>query len=274
MNPGRRVIVIGLAVLVVAGLGIGVELAGSSSSSRSGGTAASSEASYAYYQSMMRQFEGGSMMGGSDNQMMGTQEYRWMVGGSSAPGWMTGGTLPSAMMGTSTDPGDVMGGLFANAPGPRVTPAEATRLGDVIPTGATVSTSRNRITLTGSTVHLVVLANPAAGPDDSFRTSGLVNPTIDVRKGAHIWIEVVNGDPDAADGLVVTKGISSSAVPMMTTGTAFSGSAMWFLGDPTSAGLHAGTINFIAATPGTYQYLCAVPGHAQKGMIGKFVVTN
>jgi uncharacterized cupredoxin-like copper-binding protein len=49
---------------------------------------------------------------------------------------------------------------------------------------------------------------------------------------------------------------------------------MWFLGDPTSAGLHVGMINFIAAASGTYQYLCAVPGHAQKGMIGNFVVTN
>jgi rusticyanin len=169
-----------------------------------------------------------------------------------------------------------MGGLFANAPGPRVSAAQATRLGDTIPGGANVDASKNRITLTGSTVHLVVLAGPPGAPNETFRSSGLVNPTIDVQTGAHIWIEVVNADPDAADGLVVTSARSSSSswMPMMTGGPAFKGSAMWFLGNPTSAGLHVGTINFIAATPGTYQYLCAVPGHAQKGMVGNFVVTN
>jgi rusticyanin len=224
---------------------------------------------------MMQQFEGGSMMGGSDNQMMGSREYRWMVGGSNAPGWMHGGTLPGYMMGTSTEPGKVMGGLFANAPGPRVSPAMATRLGDSIPAGATVNASNNRITFSGSAVHLVVLAGPPGGSDDTFRSCGLVDPTITMHAGAHVWIEVVNADSDSADGLVVTKLMSSvSWMPMTTTSLAFDGSAMWFLGNPTPAGMHVGTINFIAATRGTYQYLCTVPGHAQEGMIGKFVVTN
>jgi rusticyanin len=275
MNPRARVILIGLVTLVVGGFGIGVALAGSNGSPRVGVPAASSESSYTYYQSMMRRFEGGSMMGGPDNQMMSSQEYRWMVGGSSAPGWMRGGTLPGYMMGTSTEPGEVMGGLFANAPGLRVSPAKATLLGDTIPAGATVNGSNNRITFAGSAVHLVVLANPPGGPDDTFRSSGLVDPTIAVHTGAHVWIEVVNADPESADGLVVTKATSSSSwTPMTTTSPAFNGAAMWFLGDPTSAGLHVGTINFIAATPGTYQYLCAVPGHAKGGMIGNCVVTS
>ena len=50
------------------------------------------------------------------------------------------------------------------------------------------------------------------------------------------------------------------------------GSALWFLGNPTSAGMHAGTLTFTAATPGSYRYLCPVPGHAQKGMAGAFTV--
>ena len=56
-------------------------------------------------------------------------ENRWMTGGVSSPGWMTG-TLPSAMMGagmmgtgSGTDPGKIMGSLWANAPGPRVSAA-------------------------------------------------------------------------------------------------------------------------------------------------------
>ena len=53
-------------------------------------------------------------------------------------------------------------------------------------------------------------------------------------------------------------------MPMMTPSPAFAGSALWFLGDPASAGMHTGTISFTAASPGNYHYLCPVPGHAQK----------
>jgi len=38
--------------------------------------------------------------------------------------------------------------------------------------------------------------------------------------------------------------------------------------------MHAGTLTFTAATPGTYHYLCPVPGHAQKGMTGTFTVST
>jgi plastocyanin len=59
---------------------------------------------------------------------------------------------------------------------------------------------------------------------------------------------------------------------MMTTTPAFPGSELWFLGEPTSAGMHSGTITFTASTSGTYQYLCAVPGYARNGLFGKFLV--
>ncbi len=59
---------------------------------------------------------------------------------------------------------------------------------------------------------------------------------------------------------------------MMTTGTAFPGASLWFLGNPTSAGMHAETLTFTAGSRGTFTYLCAVPGHAQKGMAGAFIV--
>ena len=38
--------------------------------------------------------------------------------------------------------------------------------------------------------------------------------------------------------------------------------------------MHTGTLTFTAATPGSYQYLCPVPGHAQKGMTGTFTVSS
>ena len=34
------------------------------------------------------------------------------------------------------------------------------------------------------------------------------------------------------------------------------------------------TITFMPDAPGTYQYICTIPGHAQLGMRGTFVVEN
>lgn len=36
--------------------------------------------------------------------------------------------------------------------------------------------------------------------------------------------------------------------------------------------MHTGTLSFTAASPGTYRYLCPVPGHAEEGVAGTFVV--
>jgi uncharacterized cupredoxin-like copper-binding protein len=102
----------------------------------------------------------------------------------------------------------------------------------------------------------------------------MVNPAIVVRDGARVSIEVINADPDTAHGLVVTASQARSAwMPMLTARPAFPGSALWFLGDPTAAGMHAGTLSFTASKAGTYRYLCPVPGHAQKGMTGTFIVS-
>jgi len=96
-----------------------------------------------------------------------------------------------------------------------------------------------------------------------------------VPAGARVSIEVVNADPDTAHGLVITASRDTQSwMPMMTARPAFSGSALWFLGNPTSAGMHAGTLTFTASRPGTYRYLCAVPGHARKGMTGAFIVST
>jgi plastocyanin len=102
----------------------------------------------------------------------------------------------------------------------------------------------------------------------------MVNPTIVVKAHAHVSMQVVNADPDTAHGLVIAaSGARSSRMPMLTARPAFPGSAAWFLGDPTSAGMHAATLSFTVGTPGTYRYLCPVPGHAQKGMTGTFTVS-
>ena len=273
-----------VAAVAAAGLGAGAAISACGSA---GQAPAAGGAAYSYYQSMMRRLDGGSaggagsMMGGgvqsgqpSAGSMMGNSGYRWMMGGRSAPEWMRGHALPGFMMGSGTDAGKVMGALFANAPGTRVSPAQAARLGNQVPAGATVSRAEHRITLSGRSIRIVVLASPSGGPGETFRVAGMVNPAIVVTAGARVSMEVVNTDPGNANGLVVTGGRAGSAwMPMMTARPAFPGSALWFLGSPTAAGMHAGTLSFTAAVAGTYRYLCPVPGHAQEGMAGAFVVS-
>lgn len=266
-----------VVVLAVLGVGIGLIVASGNGSNSGGmmGSEGDSTSMSSYYHSMMGSYGGGSMMGGPNGSTTADPSYAWMMGGTNAPGWMDGGTLPGAMMGTSSDAGAVMGRLFANAPGDRMSPSAATQLGNSRPADATVDASDDRINFSGKTVHLTALASPSSGPGEAFRMAGLVNPTITVKAGSHVSIELVNTDTDAANGFVVTAdGAASSSMPMMNAAPSFSGSALWFLGNPTSAGMHTGTLTFTAGSSGTYQYLCPVPGHAQKGMAGRFIVTG
>jgi rusticyanin len=282
MTHTRLAAAISMAAFAAAGLGVGVSVAACGSTGQmpaAAGSPGSSE--YSYYRSLMGRLYSASgpsgMMGstGSQSWMMSETGYRWMMGGPDAPAWMQGSALPGYMTGTSRDPGKIMGALFADAPGTRISPARAARLGRQIPAGATVSRAEHSITFSGTTVRLVVLASPAGGPAETFRMAGMVNPAVVVKVDARVSIEVVNADPDTAQGLVITaSGARSSWMPMLTASPAFAGSAVWFLGNPTSAGMHAATLSFTATTPGTYRYLCPVPGHAQQGMTGTFSVSG
>jgi rusticyanin len=282
VNRARLAAVAAAAAVAAGGAGTAVAFAAGGSPTPSSPAAAAaspgtgSGSGYAYYRSVMGGLDGGaSMMGGSYGWMMGGRGYAWMMGGtSSAPAWMRGSALPGIMMGTSHDPGQVMGALWADAPGPRVSPARAARLGNQVPAGASVDRAANRVSFSGTSARLVVLASPSM-PAESFRIAGLTNPAIAVPAGAHVSIEVINADTGMAHGLVITAaGEAASWMPMMTDVPAFTGSALWFLGNPTPAGMHAATLSFTAAASGHYTYLCPVPGHAQKGMAGAFTVTG
>jgi rusticyanin len=285
MKNTRLAAVIGTLAITAAGL---AALAGCGTTTKAPAVSATPAAAvtpaaatpggsaYAYYQAMMKGLYGGGTMmgGGSYGWMMGATGYQWMMGGAGAPAWMRGQALPGFMMGTSGDPGQVMGSLFANAPGPRVSTAQAAEAGSQVPAGATLDRAANTITFTGTSVRLTVLASPAGGPDETFRIAGLTDPAITVPAGAQVSIQVINADPDTAHGLVITAGgTTTSSMPMMTARPAFPGSAVWFLGNPTTAGMHAATLDFTASTAGSYRYLCPVPGHAQKGMTGTFTVS-
>ena len=283
MTRTRISVLAGIALIAAAGLGAGVAIAAGGSSGQPAAAAASpapaaspSGLGYSWYRSMMSGYlGGGGMMGGSSYGWMMTEAgYQWMRGGANAPGWMSGGSLPGSMMGTGTDPGTITGRLFANAPGPRISAARAAAAGSQVPAGASIDRAGNTITFTSTTVRLTMLASPSGGPDETFRAAGLTNPRIVVPAGAQVAIQVVNADPDTAHGLVITasNAAASAWMPMMTARPAFTGSALWFLGNPTSAGMHAGTLTFTASTPGTYHYLCPVPGHARNGMTGTLTI--
>lgn len=266
----------GVAAAAV-GLGTWAAIAAGSPSHPTAATASptpSASPGYSWYRSMMGNYSGGTMMGGSSGgQMMSPAGYQWMTGGANPPGWMIGGSLPPAMMGTGTDPGKIMGRLWADAPGTRVSPSAAARLGSQIPADAHADRTANTLTFTSATVRLTVLASPQGGCDETFRVAGMTNPGIVARAGAQVSIQLINADPDTAHGLVITASKDASWMPMMTAQPAFPGSALWFLGNPTAAGMHTGTLAFSAASPGTYHYLCPVPGHTLKGMTGTFTVS-
>src|SRR5215472_8401483 len=185
MTRKRISILIGAAMVAAAGLGAGLAAAGGPGTpAPSASTAGSPNGpGYAYYQSMMGRYygtNGGSMMGGAGGYgwMMGPAGYQWMFGGTSAPAWMRGARWPLSMMGTSADMGQFMGRLWAAAPGPRVSPQQAARLGGQVPAGAAISRARNAVTFTTRTVSLVAVASPPGGPDERFRIAGMVNPAI------------------------------------------------------------------------------------------------
>lgn len=290
----------GVALLAVASLSTGMAIAACGASAHRPATATSANRTstavsatalatrpgYPWYRSMMsRSYRSGRMMsrhsynwmpdGHSRGWLTSRAGYRWMTGGTIAPGWMSGGAMSSARTGTmsGTDPGSVVGGLFAGAPGPRISLARAQRLSGQLPAGANIDRAARTIVFTTRNVHLVVLARPAT-QDESYRIAGMTNPAVSVRRGAHVTVELINADDAMAHGLVITAfGTARSPMPMMMTpAPAFRRSALWFLGERTAAGMHAGTLTFTAARRGTYQYLCPVPGHAQLGMAGTFTV--
>ncbi len=283
MNRKQLTVLATALVLAAGGLGAGLGIGLSGGPGAPGARAqtlkpASAKASYAYYLAVAKRYAPqqsagyGGMMGGGYSWMMGASGYSWMMGGSGAPGWMMGGSLPGSFTQGSDNMGKVMGRLFAGAPGPRVSPAQAAQLGAEVPSGATVDRSTNTVTFSGQDVSFAVLASPSM-PAENFKIARLTDPTVVVAEGAHVSIELVNADDDMAHGLVLSaRGAGSSWMPMMTARPAFPGAALWFLGEKTSAGMHAGMLSFTASSAGTYSYFCPVPGHAQEGMEGSFVV--
>ncbi len=190
-------------------------------------------------------------------------------------GGMSGGSGGGAgMMGSGTSGmGKMMGSAMANAPGPRLPESRARTLGDASPTGANVDAAQRVISFQSKDVSLWVLASPDWGTDMTFRIAGLADPTVIVPRGARVTVHVVNADVDTSHGWLLTAATPPfSFMAMMSAPPAVSGAFAPPLGDATSAGMPVETVSFIASLAGRYTYLCPVPGHAQRGMYGAFLV--
>ena len=96
-----------------------------------------------------------------------------------------------------------------------------------------------------------------------FEVDGEKNPTIKVKAGTQVTINIVNeGVMPHAFGVVSNPEDVNSVV---------FNSAIGSLSDALTGG-ESRSVTFTADQPGTYYYICLVPGHALLGMEGKFIV--
>ena len=89
------------------------------------------------------------------------------------------------------------------------------------------------------------------------------NPDIKVKSGDTVTIHIKNDsksfhsfgvvtDPEDPNSVVWNSAFKSADNPMKPK--------------------ESGDVTFVAGAPGTYHYICTVPGHAALGMDGKFIV--
>ncbi len=149
--------------------------------------------------------------------------------------------------------------------------AQTRALSDQVPAGASVDKASNTITFTGGSVSFTVVAVPPGGPDMTFRVAGLANPALIVPQGAQVTVQFINGDTDEAHAWMITSEQPPFSFYQPKT-PAIPGAFSGLIGDPTASGQGASTITFSAGAAGTYQYICPLPGHAQMGMHGAFIV--
>ena len=142
---------------------------------------------------------------------------------------------------------------------------------------ATVNAADNSLTFAGTRVHMNVIAVQPDKPDTTFEIGGLVEPTLHIPRDATVTLTLVNMDygQDMPHGLVLTR--EAPPYPYMGSGMMGGGNGIPPLAarstdDLQTATYASGTLQFQATTPGTYYYVCQVPGHAQDGMYGKIVI--
>ncbi len=238
MRIGRRALAIGAIAVGTAGL-----LLGSGAASGTVGLGP---------WRMMSHILGSGQTGTASQGAWGMMGY---LGRASA----SDGTYPSYSM---------MGGYPGNGPEPAtgaVSQSAGARAAAGIPAGATVSRAAKIITFNGSKVRFTAVAGPAGGPELSFEIARMTNPTIVVSRGAEVTVQVINEDTVAPHDFAVSSTVGGTP--------AFEGAKSAMLSTASGSRMPSSTFTFTAAAAGSYVYWCTVPGHAQGGMQGTFIVT-
>lgn len=149
--------------------------------------------------------------------------------------------------------------------------AEAATLMQSSLSNATVNKAKNSIVFTGSNVTIVFDAGPE-NADGKFVVGGLVNPNIQVSKGANVTFKVINMDLGMPHGIEVTSSTPPYGYMSMMRGNIYSGSFITPLPDAQQGKYPMASTSFTATQTGNFYYLCQVPGHAEKGMYGKISI--
>lgn len=173
---------------------------------------------------------------------------------------------------------DRLGGGGGTPPGPvRGSLRSWAQVGTAIRQGqrhAAVDRHTKTITYRGGRALLVALASPHGQPTMTWEMDGLVNPTIVLPPGIRVTVDLVNTDWGYMHGFEVTA--TPPPYPYMPMMQVTDQVLLMPLPERTTKNLttaqyYTSTGQFTLA-PGTYYYLCPVPGHATQGMYGKIVV--
>ena len=188
--------------------------------------------------------------------------------GGWGPGSMMGG-FGGGMMGGA---GGMMGGQ-TGGPVQSTSPSAARALSQQAAATATIDRQTNTITYHGAQVQIVALASPDTGPDMTWNVDGLVNPTIVIPKGAAVTVDFFNADTGTMHGWELTATPPPyQSMAMMYAAVALPGAFTMPVAPPTAQTWFGRTVQFTIPNPGTFYYICPVPGHAQKGMYGQLIV--
>jgi len=132
--------------------------------------------------------------------------------------------------------------------------------GTSAPSGAVVTATGNKVEFT---VSFVMSADFKQYAFNALPGQPGSNPDIKVKSGDTVTIHVKNDSKSFhAFGVVTDPNDPSSVVWNSAFGTP---------DNPMKPG-KSGDVTFVAGAPGTYHYICTVPGHAALGMDAKFIV--
>ncbi|MGC8693250.1 MAG: sulfocyanin-like copper-binding protein [Thermoplasmata archaeon] len=166
--------------------------------------------------------------------------------------------------------------IYTNGLSPHNTVTNQELASYTIPSNAIIEKNNNTIKFNSSNVFLLIEGGPMNAPSMySFEIYGLYNPTILVPAGSKITILFVNVDTDQPHNVAISRYLPQYYGMMgseMMVPYAFAGSGCPVLEPLNSQNHYSYEFSFTANIAGNFYYLCQVPGHAENGMYGSFIV--